>query len=219
MLNGMFKFFENITNSWKVPFKQNNPKTWESFYKLMPLHSMLIQHWGVGHAQVSWDIRQNPKIVEIYSKLHNCSNEELLVSFDGMSLNLPPEITDKGWNKNKTWYHTDQSYTRPHKECIQGWVTALDVNKFDATLAIMEGSHIYHEEFSKTFGITDKNDWFKLNKEQFYINKKCEYKKIKCPKGSLMLWDSRTIHCGVEPMNKKNIRAVIFQKNYVIKMI
>jgi len=38
-------------------------------------------------------------------------------------------------------------------------------------------------------------------------------KKIKCPKGSLVLWDSRTIHCGIEPLkNRKNpnFRAIIY---------
>jgi len=61
----------------------------------------------------------------------------------------------------------------------------------------MESSNNFHEEFAKKFNITNKSDWYKLNKEetQFYLEKDCLYKKIKCPKGSLVFWDSRTIHC------------------------
>ena len=54
---------------------------------------MLIQHWNIGHSQASWNVRQNIKIVEIFAHFWGCSVEELLVSFDGLSFNLPPEVT------------------------------------------------------------------------------------------------------------------------------
>ena len=41
----------------------------------------------------------------------------------------------------------------------------------------------------------------------------CEYKKIMCPKGSIVFWDSRTIHSGVEPNRSRtniNFRAIIY---------
>ena len=221
ILDGIWSFFEHITKNWNStmgnikPIDRNNKDTWGMFYKLYPLHSMLIQYWNVGHAQVSWDIRQNTKIVDIFSYFYKCTNEELLVSFDGLSFNMPPEVTKRGWNKDNTWFHTDQSYTRNNFECLQSWVTGLDVNDGDATLAIMEGSHKYHGEFAKKFNCTDKADWYKLTKEQekFYSDLGCVYKKIKCPKGSLVLWDSRTIHCGVEALKERlqpNIRSIIY---------
>jgi hypothetical protein len=46
---------------------------------------MLLQQWGVGHAQALWDLRQNPKIIDIFSKLWGVPAKELLVSFDGAS--------------------------------------------------------------------------------------------------------------------------------------
>ena len=82
----------------------------------------------------------------------------------------------------------------------------------------MEGSHKYHKEFQERFQINDKKDWYLLKKgvkdgEQFYRDKGCSYKKIMCPRGSLVLWDSRTIHCGMEPMRERenpNIRCIIY---------
>jgi hypothetical protein len=215
--NGIWDYFEHITKNWSgdySPIKKKNKKTWNNIFKLFPLHSQLFKHWGVGHSQVCWDTRQNIKIVNVFSHLWDCSPEELLVSFDGLSFCLPPEITNKGW-QNKTWFHTDQSYLRNDLECIQSWVTANDIQEGDATLSIMESSHKYHKEFSETFNINNKSDWYKLNsiEEKFYKDKKCEYKKIKCPKGSLVLWDSRTIHCGTNPIKKRkkaNIRSIIY---------
>lgn len=215
MVNEIWNFFEHISSTWKTPINRNNQTTWREFYKLYPLHSMLVQHWGIGHAQACWNLRQNPKIVEIFAHFWGCNSEDLLVSFDGMSLNLPPEITKKGWNRGNTWYHTDQSFTNSDFKCIQSFVTGININENDATFSFMEGSNKYHGEFGKAYNITDKADWYKLPREQeiFYFNKGCEIKNIKCPKGSLVFWDSRTIHCGVEPNKRRtipNIRAVVY---------
>ena len=215
MVNGIWDFLEYITQEWPIPLNRHDEKTWIKFYKLYPLHSMLLQYWGVGHAQISWNIRQNLKIVEIFAHFWKCSVNDLLVSFDGLSFNLPPEITKRGWNKNNTWYHTDQSFTTPEFKCIQSLITGIDINDGDATLSILEGSNKYHNNFKEKFNVTNKKDWYKLNKEeeQFYIDKGCSYKNIKCPKGSLVFWDSRTIHCGIEASKGRlipNFRAVIY---------
>ncbi len=52
----------------------------------------------------------------------------------------------------------------------------------------------FHAEFRDKYNITDKNNWYKLPTEQqlFYIQKECKITNIKCPKGSMVFWDSRT---------------------------
>jgi len=215
--DGIWNYFEHVSKNWNndfTPIKRNDTKTWRNIYNLFPLHNHLFKHFGVGHSQICWDLRQNEKIINIFEKIWNCPKDDLLVSFDGFSFCLPPEITNKGWEHN-TWFHTDQSYLRNDFECVQSWITANDIEEGDGTLAIMEGSHQYHEEFKNKFNINDSSDWYKLNsiEEKFYENKKCEYKKIKCPKGSLVLWDSRTIHYGANPVKKRknpNFRSIIY---------
>lgn len=213
MRDGIWSFFEHISQRWSKPIDRNDVKTWRGIYELYPLHSQLFQHWNVGHAQVSWTLRQKPKIVDIFAKLWNCKRRDLLTSFDGLSMCLPPEKTNKGW-QHKTWFHTDQSYQRNDIECIQSWITANDVNESDASLAIYEGSHLLHAEFADTFGIDKKEDWYKLSatEEQFYETR-CPKRKIVCPAGSMVFWDSRTIHCGSNPTKDRsveNIRQVIY---------
>ena len=154
-------------------------------------------------------------MVKIFSEIWQTLPEDLLVSFDGLSFAPPPEFTNRGWYRNHTWYHSDQSFTRNDFECIQGWVTGIDVKEGDATLAFYENSHNVHKKFGKTFDIKDQKDWYKLSKdeEKFFKDNDCYEKRIKCPRGSLVLWDSRTIHCGTEAMKTRiepNFRAVSY---------
>ena len=201
MRNGMWNYLEHITQKFSTPIHRHKPETWKIFTKLYPKHSMLLQHWGVGHSQMLWDLRQNPKIYNVFAKIHHTTPEELLVSFDGASFHFPPEITGSGWYRRAHNLHTDQSYLRNEKECIQGWVSANPIEEGDATLMFLEGSHKYHKNFAKRYDMKDKADWYKLDSSQvdYYVNNGCDVKYIACPAGSLILWDSRTIHCGIQP--------------------
>jgi len=215
MVSGIWDFFEKITENWDIPINRKEKNTWKGFYSLYPKHSMLFQNWCFGHSHASWIIRQNPQVIDVFSEIWDVEPEDLLVSFDGFSFNPPPEITKKGWYRGNTWYHSDQSFTRNDFECIQSWVTGIDVEEGDATLAFYESSHLYHNSLAKEFGITDKTDWRKLSQEEqkFLIKLGCKPKKIKCPKGSMVLWDSRTIHCGTEACKSRpnpKFRAVIY---------
>lgn len=214
MISGTWDYVEHITQTWNSPVNRNDKSSWRELFQLVPMHGMLMQHYNVGHVQSSWDLRQNPKIVKIYSDIWEVKPEELLVSFDGMSFSTPPEVSHRGWHRG-TWYHTDQSYTRKGLDSIQSWVTAFDVNEGDGTLAVLEKSNLYHEEFGKKFKITNKDDWYKLSEEElkFYENKGCKPLRIICKKGDMIFWDSRTIHCGSEPMKGRktpNFRLVVY---------
>ena len=213
--NGIWDYLEHITVNFEKPIKRNDKSTWRSLRELFPLHSMLIQHWGIGHAQFNWNIRQNPKVAQVFSKLWDVDKEDLLVSFDGASVHLPPEDTNLGWYRGNNWFHCDQSFMRNNFECVQSWVTAYDVNAGDATLAFLEKSHKYHKNFKDDNTITDKSDWYKLNENElkYFLDKGCKETLIKCPAGSIVLWDSRTIHCGrecIKEREKSNFRGVSY---------
>ena len=215
IVSGIWDFLEYISKPWDTPLDRNNQESWKSFYQLYPLHSMLLKNWNIGHAHISWKIRQNPKILEIFSILWNVKPEELLVSFDSFNFHIPPEITNSGWFRNKLLLHCDQSFTDNTFKCIQSWVTGLDINENDGTLAFLEKSHHFHKQFGRDFEIKDLSNCYKLNSIEidYFINNQCSLKKIKCPKGSLVLWDSRTIHCDIEPNKSRsipNFRAIIY---------
>lgn len=214
---GMWDYLETITSNLNKPINRNDIKSWKTFKELYPKHSMLLQQWSIGHAQFIWNVRTNPKVIEPFEKIWNTNSNDLLVSFDGASFHFPPEQTGYGWKKpNKSWLHSDQSYKRNDFECVQGWINAYDTKIGDATLTFLEGSHNYHAEFSHKFNCVENDDWYVLNQEEldWYKNtKKCNQKSIMCPAGSLVLWDSRTIHCGTEPLETRaepNFRCVVY---------
>ena len=214
--NDMWSYFENITRESIIEDRidRNDTTTYRNIYKLFPTHSMLFQHLEVGHCQALWNVRQNPDIVNIFKTFWGV--DDLIVSFDGLSFALPHEITKRGYYRNNNWLHCDQSFLRNGFECIQSWVTAFDVNEGDATLVVLEKSHLMHGECREKFNIIDKADWYKLNENEmkFYTEEKqCQLKKIHCPAGSMVFWDSRTIHSGCEALkNRKqpNYRCVAY---------
>lgn len=216
MNNGMWDTLEHITQTWTKGIRRDDPESWRGMQQLYPKHSMLLQHWGVGHSQYVWNVRQNPKIVEVFARIWGCEKEDLLVSFDGVSYSMPPEQTNLGWYKGKDGLHCDQSYLNSDFLCVQGWINGYDTNEGDATLTVLESSSDYHEEFAKRFNKNGKEDWCLLNEEErkFYEDEKiCLLKRIKCPRGSLVLWDSRTIHCGSEALKtrtKPNFRNITY---------
>jgi len=211
MVNGMWNYLEHISQKWEEPIKRNDETSYKNIYNLFQYNStikMIVKFWGIGHCQMAWDVRQNPKIVNVFAKFWNVNPEELLVSFDSSSFHFPPEITgDEFWTNQNRWYHTDQSYTTNGFTHLQSWITGLDVNEGDSTLAILDNSHKYHKEFAEYYGINEPNDWFRLNTGElfFYHEKGCKEKIISCPKGSLVLWDGRLIHCGLEPNRNRRI--------------
>ncbi len=188
--------------------------TWRQFYNFYPLHSMLLQHFSLGHMKPIWELRQNNKVCEVYEKIWNTPRNDLLVSFDGLSVHLPPEKTNKGWFKN-AWYHTDQSFEKPNKCCVQGYINLYDTNENDASLTILEGSHLLHQDFKNEFEIECKDDWYKLNDDErkYFFDKGCNPVAVKAKQGSMVLWDSRTMHQGKEPdraRKKENFRMVAY---------
>ena len=241
MTNGMWDFFEHLTQNWgEERINRFDENTYKNFYKLFPMHGMLHQHFNVGHCQALWDVRQNPKVVDIFRyfwfngenpafnelSLNDSppENEELIVSFDGACFAPPHEITKRGYYRRHNWFHSDQAISSNGFKCVQSWITSMDVNEGDSTLVFLENSHLFHKEFTeKNVSMEEKTDkknqkdWYKLEKQEdlnFYLQThNCEIKKIKCPRGSIVLWDSRTIHAGCEALKTRvipNFRSIAY---------
>ena len=77
-------------------------------------------------------------------------------------------------------------------ECIQTWVTANPVGIGDATLRVLQGSHIYHGEFREKFKLpNEKMDWHVLTDEQiqWLKDKGCKDLCLVAPPGAQVCWD------------------------------
>jgi len=215
MKNGIWDTVEHLSSLSDMPIERNEPATWKTWYSLLPTHDMLMQTYSIGHSQFIWDIRQNPKVSNVFAKIWSCKPEELITSYDAVSFHLPPEVTDRGWYQYDDWFHVDASYTKSQFECVQGFVTGFDINDDDASLTVLEGSHKYHQDFAKEFNIKNDNDFVRLTEDEidFYYEKGCTRTNVKATAGSLVLWDSRTVHCGMKPLKTRkepNFRLVTY---------
>lgn len=215
MINGTWNFFEYLTQKDEIPIKQNDNSTWKELTSCMPINDMIYHHWNAGHSQHVWDIRQNYNVANIFADLFDCKLTDLLVSFDGFAFLPPPEITDIGWyTQNSEWFHLDQSLYRPNFDGVQGFVTAYDINKDDATFTFFEGSNKYIQDFVDAFGYISETDWVPFSHQHVkFFKNRCLEKQLICPAKSLVIWDSRTLHCAIKPKKtrkKDNTRCITY---------
>lgn len=201
--NGFWNFWKRLSGG---RLQRDKPKTWRRMFDFFPLHGMLCQHFSIGHMQEIWNVRSHERVKKVFETIWG--TDDLVTSFDGAATCLAPEVTREGWHR-KDWLHLDQAPSRNDLECVQAWVTAEDVGPGDATLTVLEGSHELHAKFSKHFGMEHyKSDWLKLKTDQeaWYRAQGCTQIAVECPKGSMVVWDSRTVHAGRGPLEGRSTR-------------
>jgi hypothetical protein len=217
--NDMWRWIETMTQKCSAPVKKSDPTTYKSMFELYPKHGMLFQEGSVGHNPVSWKVRTHPHVRDVFETIWD--EPDMITSFDGISVSLPCEDTGRGWWRGNEWWHVDQSFLRNDLECIQAFVNLFDVNPGDATLGAWVGSHKLHQKFRDTFedDLLQKKDisrdWYKFDEDEkdWYMDE-LGVENVVCVKakaGSMVLWDSRTVHQGVEPQKtrkERNIRCV-----------
>ena len=201
--NDVFAAFEHLTSEWDTPFMRagTHEQLRVPARKMFASHAQLFQYPpSLGQSQSVWNIRQDPRVVQVFADVHGVPTTELLTSFDGVSMLPPPEVIGIGWQRGE-WLHADTSYHKP-RPCVQGFVNLIDVHEGDATLTALLGSH-------KLFGdvplnmVPDKN--FTMLKtvpglREWYEDRGCKQVRVQAPAGSVVLWDTKTIHSGCNPV-------------------
>ena len=214
LVSGFWAFWNKLS---KGDIRRHDKATWKNIHKWYLNRGMLGQHFAIGHMPEIWAARSNPKVIDVFERVWG--TRDLTCSIDGAATSLQPEVTGRGWHRDH-WLHLDQSPTRSAFECVQGWVTGLDIEEGDGTLTVLAGSHLLHEKFAEHFELNNdkkfRNDWFKLRREhvQWYIAHGCVQRFVECPRGSMVLWDSRTVHAGRAP-----VRGRKFPKNRMVAYI
>ncbi|KAJ9101873.1 hypothetical protein QFC21_003213 [Naganishia friedmannii] len=170
---------------------------------------------GVGHEDLLWRIRLEPALIDVFSKIWG--TDELLVSFDGanFSVPLPPSQIQ---NAGAPWPHVDQSPLKRNMECIQGIANLAPNGEDDGGLMILDGSFpLYNEFIDAHVDDQPEGGWPKIDSYhhtpkqlQWFYDRGCTWKKVNAPAGSLILWESRTIHYGAAPKEGANPRYATY---------
>ncbi len=191
-----------------------------------PIHNKYGIFAGpAGQTQLMWDIRQDPRIVDVFAHVWN--TKDLIVSMDGLSIMCPPEIregffepwphVDQGtfrrtdnasYNTNPPIDFVSESSIKTNPYTFQGQFLFEDSSDGDGGFYCIPKSHLRFTEFAPQIEAIDaqeisKDEKKKARKEYLLAffghgtdesgNPYC-MKHITAPRGSLILWDSRTLH-------------------------
>lgn len=208
--------YQQAALDWLKSF--NNPQldysdssTWTAS-NLPHMHpANLFMHYGIAHEKFIWDIRQEQRIIDVFSELWN--TDELLVSFDALNITLPNR---PGHEPRKPWPHVDQSPFRRGLHCVQGIANLSNSGPEDGGLTVYPGSHKAVESFfdeQTDRSKWERNDFYKFTEDQISWFRDQGFKphKVTAEAGDLIIWDSRLIHYGAEPTEESDtIRTVAY---------
>jgi hypothetical protein len=204
--------------------------------KTFPMHNIYgIFPGPAGQTQVMWDLRQDPRIVDIFAKIWN--TDDLIVSMDGLALMCPVEIRDYyldpwphvdqkilrrqdgvGHNNNPPIGFVSESSLKTKPFTIQGQFLFEDSFEGDGGFCCIPKSHLRFSEFApeletlKTLKVSEddqrQSDYllnFFNSRTDASGNPYC-MQTIRAPRGSLILWDSRTVHWNQYPSKNRPYR-------------
>lgn len=213
---------EFIEKAWPN-CRMDDRSNWKEVF---PMHNKMGIFAGpAGQTQVMWDLRQDPRIVDVFAQVWNTN--DLIVSMDGLSFMCPPEIRE---GYIEPWPHVDQAILRRQDNVahsnnppidfvsesllktqpytIQGQFLFEDSFEGDGGFYCIPKSHLRFSEFAPDLEAFDALELSESEKDKLrenYIHNFFQYSKdesgnsycmqhIIAPRGSLILWDSRTIH-------------------------
>lgn len=142
------------------------------------------------------EIRQ--KCLPIFSLLYNTNN--LLCSYDGINISWPRK-------ENKNWLHVDTMRNDMINRCYQGVVNLLPNGPTNGGLCVVDGSHKRLQQYydnnpgaGLSWGLIDITDPAFTGLPIY---------KICLQPGQIAIWDSRLIHCAVQPSQGLRLAAYV----------
>lgn len=145
----------------------------------------------IGHSIFMKNIRKEPKVIESFQKIWNC--EKLQESYDGACYMIPTI------EKKDLWPHVDMNTIYFNNICYQGFVNLT--NNTNGGFVIWNTTINESIKYLKKY---PNNSNFTL----VPIPKNITPTNIIVPPGTLVIWDSRMIHCNIPPT--KQSRAVLY---------
>jgi hypothetical protein len=218
---------EFIEKAWPH-CKMDDRSNWNEAF---PMHNRMGIFAGpAGQTQVMWDLRQDPRIIDIFARIWN--TRDLIVSMDGLSFMCPPEIRE---GYMEPWPHVDQAILRRQDSVahsnnpplgfisesslttqpytIQGQFLFEDSFEGDGGFYCIPKSHLRFSEFAPQLEMINAMEMPRYEKKKARQKVLDEFfgqgtdeagnpyspKHITAPRGSLILWDSRTLHWNQHP--------------------
>lgn len=187
--------------------------------------------------QGQWDVRQYPTVARCFADIYRVSSIfEMVTSRDAVNFyhaNRPISKMAKTF-----WSHVDVGahVTGPALDCVQGYVDLVGSEGLnDGTLVVWDKAHRIHKRYfeeNPEAAEEAKGNWYRFTEEfmstleddgssylsandPHYLNAHkvplpMKMTRVHAPKGSLVLWYSRTPHMNRGPLPPANHRCVVY---------
>jgi hypothetical protein len=170
----------------------------------------VVSQRGLAHGKFAWQSRLHPNVRHVFSTLFGVDSKDMTTGLDcPFWASLEVSSVSK---PNLQWLHCDRNdhkYSRATEEkgsCVQGVLYIRgSTTENDSTTVVWPGSHreVYNKMIQDPAMKLAKSNSQQLNNLQDDVTR-CELlqqarvkaKRVPCPPGSLLLWDSRTVHQG-----------------------
>ena len=132
--------------------------------------------------------------------------EKLLTSMDGVAVGRPPEDYDTKFHEDGDEnFHYDQGPHRVGLHGYQGAVYLEDATEDDWCFEVIDESHKHFADFFQQFSSTRRSEFRRINQKEraWLVSAGCKPRRIAAEKGSVILWDSRTVHSGALPKSRR----------------
>mmetsp|Transcript_30883 Transcript_30883/g.67621 ORF Transcript_30883/g.67621 Transcript_30883/m.67621 type:complete len:486 (-) Transcript_30883:77-1534(-) len=163
---------------------------------------------GLPHGYFAWGARMHPSVRQIFADIFQQPADELVVGLDNVFWAAPDSPSS---SSNPEWLHVDQNHcTGLTWPCYQGVLYVWPSEGSDcSTTVLWPGSHreAYEAIMNDTLAIKKGRSPHgqivqvgKLRSDELrstLLSKAMQgSRRLTCPAGSLLLWDSRTVHQG-----------------------
>ena len=173
---------------------------WLSGFKKWPSRwaSSWIGRFKSGHLTSSWEVRLAAK--PVFAQIWR--TQRLLSSMDAIDIGRPaedPNHIESFHDSTQINFRPDQTADREGLHSIQGMVMLEQCDSDDWTIEVLEGSNKLFDEFMHT-----TNQWKCTTLDQagiqWFEQRGCSRKRLSCPKGGIILCDSRLFRTDARPL-------------------
>lgn len=162
----------------------------------------IIKSYGIGQAEFMWKLRKNKDVKSIFRYLYDVDiDTPLISSYDGVCYH-PKELAEKKENIN-LWTHVDihpKKHSNPKYQTFQSLINLEDnTHENDGAFSFCPKTHKLTYDFYKDLPHINNNDDFFRVPLHLIKSNNIDIYSVHVPKGCMVIWDSRTIHCNIPP--------------------
>lgn len=208
------EYNEQLTGNELTPQGYDHSKRFHS------IHGIVMVPSAISYAPFVDAVRDHPEVQDVWRQVYNTDEESSMVcSSDRVNFMPPVSWMDRTPRRQTaSWWHVDQRSSEPGFKCVQGYVDILgSPSPQHGGLRVIEGSHHAFSQLVDSFDETKwrRDDWKRFEEKQLEDVMgddvlQTRVVDVVAEAGSVVLWDSRTVHMNRNTTHPSDPRFVVY---------